>query len=83
MRIKTVCDTHPDAAVYMLQASVTRYDSEKKYCTDESENAVYVQLDESNMYCTAGDSNVVGEHATRFVVELECNFDENDEYIGF
>lgn len=65
MRIKAVCNLHPNHDVILL-AGTTNFikNNVPQYCAEEDEKAIAVELDEENLYCTAGD----GEHDTGFKV---------------
>jgi len=80
MLIKAVCKTHPDAVVVLLQASTTYFNVERNVVDEDTECSTYVRLDESNSYCTAGDSQDVGEHDNCFEVVLQNSFDENGNW---
>lgn len=55
MRIIAKCTTHPDAAVYVLAGTVKFQTSDSlQYVSEQGERASIVELDEHNLYCSAG-----------------------------
>jgi hypothetical protein len=80
MRIKAVCLEHPNAVVFLLQATTNYKQIDQvveRYVDEDTERASIVELDESNLYCTEGE----GDHRVGFIVETQ-SFDEHGNVIG-
>jgi hypothetical protein len=80
MLIKAVCKTHPEATVYLLEATTAYKNKNKnnKYVDEETERASYVQLDEANLYCTANED--LYNHDMQFEIvksSTTCGHEEN------
>jgi len=81
MLIKAVCKTHPEATVYLLEATTAYKNENNKYVDEDTERASYVQLDEGNLYCTSEEDPY--KHDVQFEIVKSgttCGHEENMQY---
>ena len=51
MKIRIVCQNHPNAEVFLLEGTVKYLNVHGDYVDENSERATTIEVDEYNLYC--------------------------------